>query len=134
MDAMNRLFYGNIYFLDSIWNSFVISNQYTQLLSEYIPQNFSDNWKKAQKSPKVIHFQSNPKPWNDPKIIKADLFWSIARKTPYYERLIANITPPQIQNIISPQSQERKLVKFFKRILPKWMHPFARKVKRMLGW
>lgn len=40
------------------------------------------------RAPGIIHYASSVKPWNAPERPHADHWWSVARRTPYYEMLI----------------------------------------------
>ena len=44
----------------------------------------------------ILHFGSAQKPWTYPKLPFADLWWQIARRTPFYERFLADISQHQV--------------------------------------
>jgi lipopolysaccharide biosynthesis glycosyltransferase len=83
-----------------------------------------------------VHYLSYPKPWQNPNGEMATDFWEIARRTPFYERLIQNLIS-QMTPVIQPSypqyvAKEKIIVRLFKKILPKRLHPFAKKVKSFL--
>lgn len=136
MDIMNRLYNGNVKFLEPKWNAIIETIGPLKLISEYMPKVYLDELHKSQKSPAIVHYLSYPKPWQNPNGEMATDFWEIARRTPFYERMIQNlisqmtpVAPPSYPQYIV---QEKKIVKLFKKILPKRLHPFAKKVKNFL--
>lgn len=135
MDVMNRLFNGNVKFLDAKWNTIVETTGSLKLISEYIPKKHFDELRQAQKNPAVLHFLSNPKPWQDTYCDMATDFWEVARRTPFYERMIQNIVMGMapVYHPYTPVSEYKpsRTVRFFKKILPKRLHPFAKKAKNL---
>lgn len=136
MDIMNRLYYGNVKLLDSRWNAIIETVGSLKLLSEYMPKSYLDELHEAQKEPAIIHYLSYPKPWQNPNQEMAVTFWQIARKTPFYERLIQNLvfqmSPQNPTYYPQPIIKEKKIITLFKKILPKQLHPFAKKIKKFL--
>ena len=55
------------------------------------PKVLRDEYEAAYASPKVVHYAGPDKPWDDPSVDYADLFWSYARKTVFYEELLARM-------------------------------------------
>ncbi|MBP5209794.1 MAG: glycosyltransferase family 8 protein [Clostridia bacterium] len=45
--------------------------------------------KKGTTPPALVHFKINCKPWHYRGIPHEEIFWKVARKTPYYKRLLA---------------------------------------------
>lgn len=135
MDIMNRLFNGNVKYLESRWNTVIETTGPLKLISEYVPKMYFDELRKAQKNPAILHFLSNPKPWQDTYCDMATEFWEIARRTPFYERMIHNLAMlsapayhPQYDDNISESS---RTVRFFKKIIPEPLHPFAKKIRNL---
>lgn len=46
----------------------------------------------AKTDPKIVHFTSSEKAWERPDYPFADLFWSYARTTVFYEEILMNVT------------------------------------------
>lgn len=91
-DLLNVLFDGDIKFLPQEWNFFTCTNDIITNSIKSSPINDYLNYYEARKNPKIVHFANVPKPWNDPKSDFANEFWLSARKTPYYEELLFQMT------------------------------------------
>jgi len=48
-----------------------------------------DNAMRLLEDPLILHYNSSSKPWNEPKLPNAHFFWQYARKTPFYEIILA---------------------------------------------
>lgn len=55
-------------------------------------------WEKACNNPQIIHICGKPKYWEIEGLQWEDIFWSYARKTPYYEYFLHNLTNNTIKN------------------------------------
>lgn len=113
-DMFNSLFQGRVKFLDISWNVFARQNEDFSLIYEEAPKENYQEYLAARKSPKIVHFISEIKPWN---VGQGDFvleFWHIARGTPYYEALIEMVSGFQSQSVASYtmyQMNERTLHK-----------------------
>lgn len=87
-DALNVIFEKNFKYLEIAWNYYVKVNPVIDNWIEYAPISYKKAYEEAGKEPFIIHYASNPKPWDNPEIPYASHFWRIARETPYYEQLI----------------------------------------------
>lgn len=90
-DILNMIFRENIFFLEENWNLFTYTNQTIKQCAEMAPLSEYLKYEEARKDPYVIHYAAHPKPWwaND-----ADFgveFWKIARESPFYEELAAQL-------------------------------------------
>lgn len=80
------------------WHLPFIDKEYKQ----YIPEPYLKRYLQAREDPYIIHFTGNgTKPWLNPALEKADVFWYYARMTPFYEEILyrnlkVKIEPPQI--------------------------------------
>lgn len=74
--ALNILFKNNFYTLPSIWNFELLP-----MLKDYV------RYSKDESEAKVIHYLGGNKPWKNCNEYKADLWWNIARDTPFYEEI-----------------------------------------------
>ncbi len=105
-DAMNELFNGDVYWLENEWNypplqKHMKKADYIKNMSEYIRTKYL-----AVKNPKIIHFADREKPWFYPDELYASEWWSVARKTPYYELIIKNM----INHSINEQLNQNNLL------------------------
>ena len=48
------------------------------------PQEIFDEYIEAGKNPKIIHYGGEQKPWINPNRIRAEEFWLVFRRTPFY--------------------------------------------------
>lgn len=96
-DAMNSLFDNTIYLLDEKWN-FLVCDEEKEKISKDMPADLYKIWKGTEKSPYIIHWCGQRKPWNNPEEYLAYEWWNIARRTPYYEEIVR-------RNLVSVQSK-----------------------------
>lgn len=80
-DYLNVICKNKVVYLDALWNVTPLEN------------------KDKSKTPYIIHFKINFKPWRYKGIPFEDEFWKYAKKTPYYDYL---------KNILENYSQEEK--------------------------
>ena len=86
--AMNVLFKNKIYTLPSVWNYELdpaINNENSNSGVYY-------DYKKAENNAKIIHYLGCNKPWHNPSEYRAHEWWKYARKTPFYEEIIAKLS------------------------------------------
>ena len=116
-DAMNSLFDDSIYLLDAKWN-FLTCDEEKEKISKDMPADLYHIWKETEKNPYIIHWCGQRKPWNSPEEYLAYEWWSIARRTPYYEEITgrnfvqppAKISPiPVNYQIVVAAIQKRKI-------------------------
>lgn len=131
-DTLNVLLDGKILFLDRRWNMYTYTSDAIVKCVNYAPFKDKQEYLEARKDPWILHYAAHPKPWWTGVGDFAYDFWEVARTSPYYEELISEMYARR-QSTVNPSSKE-SLVKFFKKILPGWMHPLGKKIKRMLKW
>ncbi len=95
-DVINVLFEDKIKFLDETYNYYVQDNDIVLEAKKSIPLPQLKKWEKAKRNPKVVHYCGKPKPWETPKVLFGDVFWSIARETVFYEEIVSNMCEFQI--------------------------------------
>ena len=91
-DILNIICEGRVTYLDMKWN--MLSDCNHSRVNDVIksaPYYMLDQYEAARKDPYIIHYAGFMKPWMDPQEDFAAAFWEIARKTPYYEVLIARM-------------------------------------------
>lgn len=81
---------GEIEIIDCSWNMPWALDDV--LVNKYMPRKIFEMYNKNKSSPKIINFNSF-KPWNSPHLEKADIWWSYARKTPFYEAILYKNSP-----------------------------------------
>ena len=58
------------------------------ILSETLSQEEIKEYENIRKEAFIVHYAGPAKPWNLPYIEKADIWWSYARKPPFYEEIL----------------------------------------------
>lgn len=132
-DVLNILFDGKAGFLKINWNFYVPANSQLLYALDMAPDLSKREYERAKENPYLVHYAGVPKPWNDPEIPYANLWWDVARGTPFYEtslkRMILYYTQER-KCVQDPRSSARKLAdkllpvgskrrRFAKFILPK---------------
>jgi lipopolysaccharide biosynthesis glycosyltransferase len=87
-DTLNAVCVGDAQFIDERWN---VLSMYWQYAEE------------KTKSAFVVHYIGDTKPWNNSTLNAADIWWSYAIKTPFYEKIIE-------KNKLNKRKLERRLV------------------------
>ncbi|QPK94470.1 DUF4422 domain-containing protein [Actinomyces sp. zg-332] len=116
-DVLNNLAQGRVKFVDMTWN--VMFNWRYMRRPEIIsraPKYLSDEYDLAHKNPKIIHYAGPDKPWSDPEVDYAELFWKYAKESGYYESIIMRM---QRNLIIHKPSILGRIKSLVKRILVK---------------
>ena len=88
-DILNMRCQGRITKLDMSWN--VMHNGWDRIniACKFAPTAVFDEYLRARKNEKVIHYAGSQKPWNTFDCDRAGEYWRYARETPYYEELVA---------------------------------------------
>jgi len=88
-DVLNLFCQGKVKFIDNKWN--VDVNNIAMKVVPYAPKAMWDQYKENRNSAYIYHFAGADKPWNNPMLDKADIFWTAARKTPWYEIILEDL-------------------------------------------
>lgn len=88
-DVLNAECEGRVTFLDFDWNVMIdcagrIGNVFT-----FAPASILDAFLDSRNHEKIVHYAGFEKPWKTPTCDRSELYWSYARKTPFYEKLLA---------------------------------------------
>lgn len=83
-DALNLVLYEKYKILDNAWNFQV---QY-MWKTEEIFEEYRELYKKTSCQPYILHYTGKFKPWSDPDLPMADVFWRLARETSVYDEMI----------------------------------------------
>lgn len=129
-DTLNFLLNDHMMFLDRRWNLYTYTSSFIEKCVNYAPFTDKTEYLKARKEPWILHYAAHPKPWWVGGGDFAPDFWHYARSSNYYEQIIADLKGPGGND----SSAKAALVTIFKRILPKWLHPLGKKIKRRLKW
>lgn len=141
-DILNVLYEGKIHFLDISWNYYLKTNSFVHDAVKWAPATAVKEYESSGNSPGVIHWASQPKPWAEPSLPFANIWWNYARKSEFYELIIHRMTYVPIKNLSFARrvadkyfpkgSRRREMLKFFIprdsiqwRILKKIYHEIA---------
>lgn len=130
-DTLNVLYQDKMKFINPRWNLFAYTNYGVKDSVNLAVYTDEQAYQVARKDPGFIHYAAHPKPWTNPECDLAVYFWQYARKSPFYELMIARmienktqavaqtatmIQTPQIQQLLQmhglaprPQSRARDL-------------------------
>ena len=89
-DALNIVCKDKVYFFDLSWNfqwHHTVSINNAAIMTPLLDDE-KEEYYKAEKERKIIHFTSDKKPWNQPSAKYSEIFWRFAKKTSFYEEII----------------------------------------------
>ena len=110
-DILNKLCEGKVRYIDMSWNVMVdFSGIRKNQIIVKAPAWLQKMYLEARKFPKIIHYAGPEKPWNHPEMDFSEFFWNCARKTPYYEMLLRDMTLYSIREIKEKHSWRRKIM------------------------
>lgn len=90
-DVLNIVCEGRTRRLDMKWNMLTDSGGMRLPVIRHAPAALLEEYETARRDPYIIHYAGSRKPWQDPGEDFAQEFWETARRTPYYERLLAGM-------------------------------------------
>lgn len=96
-DVLNIVCENHVYMLDNAWN--ILSHRHTydyEMAEFFAPYSVWEEYKKAQKEPKIIHYAGRFIPCFVPDTDLAEYFWKYARNTPFYELILSSMAQNQI--------------------------------------
>lgn len=122
-DVLNLVLAGQIQLLDPAWDCCDIGP-----LADRLP----DGMRQAMKSPRIFHFAgAGAKPWEQTFPVRAEEFWTVARKTPFYSQLLRRLHL-QLNTYDSHYSTKGVKISMLKRFLKKILPPPVDSVQRDL--
>lgn len=88
-DVLNLFCQGRVKFIDNKWN--VDVNTIAMKVVPYAPAGMWKEYKANRDDAYIYHFAGADKPWSNPALDKADIFWDAARKTSWYEIILEDL-------------------------------------------
>lgn len=85
-DILNLICAGNVKIIENGWN-FVFAINPALVQDNHFIQ-LAIDWAKGLEAQKIIHFISEKKPWDTPRMSYADIWWKYAKNTPIYQKLL----------------------------------------------
>lgn len=89
-DVLNKVCEDQVKYLPYNYNLMWNCLHYYTDAKERMSEDIFEEYKKAWKTPKIIHYTGACRPWKQPGLAYSDLFWKYARQTPFYEEIIYN--------------------------------------------
>lgn len=89
-DVLNAECEGRVRYLDLAWNVLVDTGR-VEIALKHAPVEMFQAYLDSRHQPHIIHYAGAIKPWNIPTCDFAEIFWSYARETPFYETLLARL-------------------------------------------
>ena len=96
-DGLNAFFKTGIKYISSDWN-FAVSHRIFKCFWDYIPVENNIQYQKDRQNPSIIHWAGGFKPWFYPDEEYAYIWWEYARKTPFYEEILARMIDYKIHS------------------------------------
>jgi len=88
-DVLNKECHGDVKFLPLSWNFMARPfGQWNDIEERSAPKSVYEAYKDAYRDPAIIHYAGSGTPCFHPESPYADVWWSYARKTPFYEQLV----------------------------------------------
>lgn len=139
-DILNKYCEGHVLFLNMKWNVLIdCDNRRVTEIIQHSPKSIFDEYNESRKSPFIIHYAGHQKPWNSINCDMCSFFWKYARNTPFYELIVrewlSNVTNNKKFDInIKQRTKKLRIELWAKKHTPKWLRPFAKKIKKLLRW
>ena len=92
-------------FLDVRWNYYVVVSEFLKTSINYAPYKSKCEYEEAWDDPYFVHYAGVPKPWINPSVEKANLWWNYAKRSPFYELFIQRIIEPAYSGIYEIKSK-----------------------------
>lgn len=90
-DVLNSVCEGRVRYLDQRWNVMINCDNRFENFFSYAPADVYNDFMRAYSDPCITHYAGFQKPWNMVRCDCAQLYWSYARLTPYYEELMSKL-------------------------------------------
>lgn len=91
-DILNVVCEGRVTYLDMAWNMLTDCDHYRwHNVIKFAPFYIMDAYEEARRQPKIIHYAGFLKPWMKPDEDFGYEFWKVARKTPFYEKIVSDM-------------------------------------------
>lgn len=133
-DVINYVCHGRIYYYGQEWNTspfcYDVSHPCYHDLYGLMTSEDQQRYTKAIEEPKLVHFAAF-KPWHEPTLRHAALWWEYARTTPFYEVLLARLLSYKSREKEKLMDEVKKLqIQFKKKSLHQYLSWGKRKESR----
>ena len=90
-DILNEFCQGRVQFLDYDWNVMNDCGGRIEAVFTFAPAQMNAAYLESRQHEKITHYAGFEKPWNTRHCDRSELYWAYARKTPFYEDLLARL-------------------------------------------
>ena len=143
-DILNAECQGRVTYLDNAWNVMNDCGGRIAKVFCYAPADVYEGYLRAYASPRIVHYAGFEKPWKFGMCDLSELYWEYARRTPFYEKLVAMasdrpLPPPPPAPVMEPPAPplperavgERSILRVLDPLVP--MGSRRREVLKSLG-
>lgn len=125
-DILNSYFQNDVIIFDSNWNYETSQEGFRKISIPFMDEKHLKIWEKAKENPYIIHYSGCEKPWLFPDEEMAKIWWGYARKTPFYEEILARLMDFKVtQKLPTIYMMEHPFRNFVKKI--------SYKIKKQIG-
>lgn len=124
-DIFNKILFNRIKHLDVRWNHMIYIEGPVGEAISHAPEEARNLYFEAKKTPYIIHYASENKPWLNPELEFANDFWERARETEFYEillyRMVKNVKNVSFANehtLVQTVDYKYRLKAFIKIFFP----------------
>lgn len=107
-DVLNAQCEGRVTFLAYEWNVMHDCGGRIANVFSFAPANEYEAYLASRNDQRIIHYAGNEKPWNTPSCDQGTQYWKYAKKTPFYEKLLAILcqadAPREVQPCLPPKA------------------------------
>ena len=108
-DILNAKCQGRVVYLDGRWNVMTDCGDRIKNVFSFAPASVLDSFMAARKDPLVVHYAGAEKPWKMTWCDESVRYWGYARKTPFYETLLAMLSSGGTNATARPHKHERAI-------------------------
>lgn len=106
-DILNAECQGRVRYLDFAWNVMNDCGGRIAKVFSFAPAEVYDSYLSSRWNPKIVHYAGCEKPWSPGGCDEDVLYWSYARETPFYEKLLLRGRPvvnPPVYDMRPPRA------------------------------
>lgn len=107
-DILNAHCQGRVKYLGYEWNVMHNCGGRVNNVFSFAPAAAFDAYNASRSEPKIIHYAGFEKPWIMPECDFAEHYWKYARKTPFYEKLLALISKHKVDALYAQLQEEAR--------------------------
>ena len=90
-DVLNAECEGRVIFLDYEWNVMINCDYRIERVFSFAPADSLAAFMDSRLHEKIVHYAGYEKPWLMARCDRSELYWSYARHTPFYEKLVSKM-------------------------------------------